>query len=301
MSSERKANLFVVGAMRSGTTSFSEVLSKHPQIYFSPIKEPNYFVDSLPKALYEPSRFFDLETYFDKKFPSPKHIAHIENPIHYQTLFSQAAEQHIYVAEASTAYLHAPDTARRIYEYNPNATIVIILRDPLERAYSHYRMDLGLGREKQSFEHCMTTQLKLQRSGDLPWYTYLNMSFYDSVIEKYSALFKTVICVRFEDMIDNTDSFLANLSAELKISPFGYYLFDKNNAAQTPRFKSMWYWGRRLGLKAPFSYLFPSKLKQGIFQKLSRTDRSHLEISNPLFEELNEVFKKQSLNYYKSV
>ncbi|MBZ0326149.1 MAG: sulfotransferase, partial [Altibacter sp.] len=44
----KKANLFIVGAMRAGTTSFVELLSKHPQIYVSPIKEPNYFVDRLP-------------------------------------------------------------------------------------------------------------------------------------------------------------------------------------------------------------------------------------------------------------
>ena len=52
-------NLFVVGAMKAGTTSLIEILSNHSEIYVPPIKEPHFFVDTLPKSLYEPSQVYD--------------------------------------------------------------------------------------------------------------------------------------------------------------------------------------------------------------------------------------------------
>ena len=70
MSKKNKANLFIVGAMKAGTTSFNELLTNHPEIYFSPIKEPNYFINDQPKSIYEPSRFFNIDSYFKNQFPS---------------------------------------------------------------------------------------------------------------------------------------------------------------------------------------------------------------------------------------
>ena len=83
-----KANLFIVGAMKAGTTSFIETLSTHPEIYVSPVKEPHYFVNELPAALYQDSRFFDLQRYLDHQFPEPLHITKIKTEAQYARLFS---------------------------------------------------------------------------------------------------------------------------------------------------------------------------------------------------------------------
>ena len=66
-----KANLFLVGAMKAGTPRLCEIMQQHRAIYVSPIKEPHFFVDTLPEILYEPSPFFSLERYFRKEFPKP--------------------------------------------------------------------------------------------------------------------------------------------------------------------------------------------------------------------------------------
>lgn len=295
----KKANLFIVGAMRAGTTSFVELLSKHPQIYVSPIKEPNYFVDRLPLTLYEPSRFFNLNRYLNSKFPDPLHIAKIETLTQYEQLFSLATHE-VYRVDASTAYLHAPEAAANIATYNSEAKVIVILRDPLDRAYSHYRMDLGLGRIKSSFEECMLEQLDLYNRGELPWDSYLNMSCYDKSIEHYSKLFGKVICIHFEDLLSDFKGVFSNIIKELNVSPFENMMLKKNNSSQTPRFKLLWYWGKRWGLKDTFSYLVSSKVKRGIFQNFSRTDNGSPEISENLCKAIDEIFRIHSLNYYKS-
>ena len=151
MKKEQKANLFIVGAMKAGTTSFMEALAQHPDIYVSPVKEPHYFVNELPKLLYEPSRFFNLEAYFKNDFPKPLHIANLKNKEHYEQLFS-LSNQEKYLAEGSTMYLHAPESAQKIQQYNPEAKIIILTREPVSRAYSHYKMLTGLSRETRSFQ-----------------------------------------------------------------------------------------------------------------------------------------------------
>lgn len=140
----QKANLFVVGAMKAGTTSFTNLLSKHEQIYCPPVKEPHFFVEALPRSLYESSRFFNLNSYLENDFPKPLHITKIETLAQYRQLFTLAAAE-AYRVDASTAYLHAEESAQRIHAYNPEAKIIILLRDPLQRAFSHYKMDLEKG------------------------------------------------------------------------------------------------------------------------------------------------------------
>ena len=78
-----KCNLFIIGAMKAGTTTFVDLLNNHPEIYMSPVKEPHYFINSLPKQLYDPSRFFNLDNYLEKKFPEPLHITKVETEKQY--------------------------------------------------------------------------------------------------------------------------------------------------------------------------------------------------------------------------
>src|SRR5436853_5081581 len=113
MKNYRKANLFIVGAMKAGTTSFSNTIAQHPDIYFSPIKEPNFFVNEIPKKIYTPSKYFSLEKYFEKEFPKPLHIAHLQDIFQYDRLFSVSQSSYKYFADGSTSYLHAHESAEK--------------------------------------------------------------------------------------------------------------------------------------------------------------------------------------------
>lgn len=109
----RKPNLFVIGAMKSGTTSLHEYLDTHPQIAMSAQKEPAYFAEEFT-------------------------LKRGEN--WYLSLFSQDP-QYRYLGESSAAYTRLPlfqGIPERLHQFNPEARLIYIMRNPFDRVISHY-------------------------------------------------------------------------------------------------------------------------------------------------------------------
>ncbi len=293
MSRQKKANLFVVGAMKARTTRFTDSLSKHLDIYMSPIKEPLYFVESAPKQLYEASRFFDLGRYLENDFPEPLHIAKVSTLQQYEQLFSLQKEEK-YLAEASTFYLHSPGSPQKIMDYNPNAKIIILLRNPLERAFSHYRMDVGLGREKRSFIEIMRNQIDQYKNGELAWYSYLGMSFYGERISVYKKHFNEVLVIFEGDFKKGNKAIFQKVAQFLAVEPFEYQVDKKINETRTLKFPALLYHLKKLGLKDYFSKFVGKKTKQKLFESLSTAESVDANLPSDLEEELVEIFKQES-------
>ncbi len=290
---ERKVNLFVVGAMKAGTTSFMELLSSHPKIYTSPIKEPHYFIDVLPKDLYEPSRFFSLDDYFSKVFPKPLHIANIKRETHYKKLFSLAGQEK-YLSEGSTAYLHAEESASKIHKYHSDARIIILIRNPLERAFSHYRMDLGLGREKKSFDKVLQWEISQYKKRLLSWNSYLGMSFYDNSIERFENMFTNVCIIDYEQFIKDKTFVLQKVSKFLEIDSFNENIATHENETKTVRFQKVLFFLKKIGLKDYFSRIFNNTFRQWLFKKISKENKQVLTISDKTKQEVTKIFQKES-------
>ena len=109
-------NFLVIGAMKSGTTALYYYLEQHPQIYMSPIKEPNFFC-------YEGQVVADRNS-----------ITQIGD---YQDLFKGVSGEKA-IGEASHCYLYEPRAVERIEHYVPEAKLIAILRNPVDRAHSHF-------------------------------------------------------------------------------------------------------------------------------------------------------------------
>lgn len=107
----KRPNFFIIGAPKCGTTSMAAWLSEHPRIYISPEKEPHYFSEDMDKDR-------------DRKLSS------------YESLFEEADDQHIAVGEASTHYLFSQVAVPNILEYTTDAKFIVMLRNPVEMAYS---------------------------------------------------------------------------------------------------------------------------------------------------------------------
>ena len=108
-----KPNLFIIGSMKSGTTSLHNYLNAHPEIAMSEEKEPGYFVEEL--SLHKGEQW-------------------------YLNLFEDA-NQYRYRGESSTHYTKLPTykgVVDRIFRFNPDAKLIYIMRDPFERLISHY-------------------------------------------------------------------------------------------------------------------------------------------------------------------
>jgi len=184
----RRPDFFIVGAARSGTTSLWQYLKQHPKVFMPEDelnKEPAYFSEKGYTLGY-------------KK---------------YLLLFKGADNSHARVGEASTAYLTDPSSAKRIYDFLPNAKIIIMLRNPVDRAYSLYQWMVQEGYEyAESFEKAL--DLENERIGkQIPnwfepeyyWnYLYFNSGLYYKQVKRYMELFGDNVClVKMDDFKKN--------------------------------------------------------------------------------------------------
>jgi hypothetical protein len=153
-------NLFLVGAQKAGTTSLYRYLGQHPDIYTSPEKEP---------------RFFDRLDHDDVTEEA------------YLALF-EGAEDHAVRAEGSTFYLYDPAVPDLIHERVPDARILVSLRDPMQRAYSHYWRQVAAGHEEEPFPDAVRREAQaLEASRERRGY--LDRSLYAEAVERYRSTF----------------------------------------------------------------------------------------------------------------
>ncbi|WP_432411020.1 sulfotransferase family protein [Rasiella sp. SM2506] len=292
-SESRKVNLFVLGAMRAGTTSFMEFIGKHPAIYTSPIKEPHFFTESLPKEIFEALPTNHLKHYFKKEFPKPIHRAHVTAIEEYQKLFKNATNQK-YLAEGSVSYLHAPHVASELQHYNPEAKIIIVTRDPLERAVSHYHMNVGLFREKRSFEAALQSEIEAYHKNELPWYSYLNMSFYKATISNYRQHFgDTILVISLEDLVENTEKTSTQVSTFLEICPFETQALPALNKNKRLRFKKVFGVLHYLKLKEILFSIVPSTRKSSVKNIFLSDCENEVKMSTELRKTLLAIFQKE--------
>ena len=141
---ETKLNFFLIGAPKSGTTHIHARLSRHPQVYLSPLKEPNHFATDI-----DPQRFSDafrantpanLAGYLADRPLKPRQIGFVQSTDDYARLFEGVGPQHAVVGECSTSYLWSAMAAQGVAEAHPGARILAVLRNPVERLHSHWLM-----------------------------------------------------------------------------------------------------------------------------------------------------------------
>ena len=148
----RLPNFFVVGAAKSGTTSLGQYLAEHPQIYMSPIKEPSYFAcDAI--ADFPLIGWSKNQRGLEKSLDGPMQDRRggcVLDWEQYLKLFRNVSQE-IAIGEASTAYLISARAPGEIRESIPEARIIIMLRSPVERAFSTYLMFCRNGRLRASF------------------------------------------------------------------------------------------------------------------------------------------------------
>ena len=173
-------DFFIVGAPKAGTTSLFYYLNKNKGICMSSIKEPNFFSSQDLKI---------QKIYYDSLI--------LDNLKEYERIFTPKNKQQI-IGEASVSYLFYPTVANRIFDYNPRSKIIIILRDPVERAFSHYSMDLRLGHVKQSLDELF--DLGLNNKDNLFFQQYILLGQYYEQVNRYIEVFgRENICVKFYD------------------------------------------------------------------------------------------------------
>ena len=192
-------NFFIVGASKAGTTSLYEYLNKIPQVFMSTIKEPNYFIETI-----HPERLF-CTVISDKK--------------KYLKLFSDVKDE-VAIGEASPFYLIDPETPKLIHKTIPNARIIVILRDPIERAFSVYLHNLRNGLETESFSQVIrNTYSRLNEREELTNNILLEGGFYFDQLKRYYEIFEPhqIKVIIFEEFVRNPEKIIYDVLKFLKI------------------------------------------------------------------------------------
>jgi hypothetical protein len=174
----REPNFFLVGASRAGTTSLWRYLKAHPQV----------FMPSGAGAQKEPSHFCEV---------APAWALAYRDRARYLGLFGEANGARA-IGEASTTYLSAPEVPARIRAAYPDAKVLIVLRNPADRAYSLYRFLCAIGAERaRTFEQALA--LEPLRSADQRFrrenrlwygvYQYFESGLYSTQVQRYLETF----------------------------------------------------------------------------------------------------------------
>jgi hypothetical protein len=122
----------LIGAQKAGTTSLHRYLAEHPAVLPAAVKEVRYF-----------NRFYERgEAWYLAHFPLAAHAAAVKRRIGTAPA----------VGEASAVYLFDPRVPERVHAFDPQIRLIAVLRDPVERAYSHYQMEVRWGRETLPLE-----------------------------------------------------------------------------------------------------------------------------------------------------
>ena len=194
-------NLFIVGAARSGTTSLYFYLDQHPEIFMAPMKEPHFFSKITP----------------DPKFAL--FYPHIDDEEQYLALFADAGDAKLR-GEASPSYLWVPEAAGRIKAASPDARIVILLREPVSRAYSHYLVDSAEGLDDRSFLRAIHEELQGPVKGWGQSSLYVHAGLYADSVERYLDLFgQRVKVLLFEEFVRDVKRHLEAVFRFLEVDP----------------------------------------------------------------------------------
>jgi hypothetical protein len=141
---ETKLNFFLIGAPKAGTTHVHARLSRHPHVYLSPLKEPNHFATDIDPARFSPAFRSnvpaDLKGYLADRPLCPRQIGFVHDREQYRLLFDAVRPEHAVVGECSTSYLWSKEAASHVAEAYPEARILCVLRNPVERLHSHWLM-----------------------------------------------------------------------------------------------------------------------------------------------------------------
>ena len=205
----RVPDFLIIGAMKAGTTAIAEMMGSHPEIYIPQSKEPTYFINhdeefifgdgKKAKYAYGPTRLHE-----------------------YLSLF-EGVPTGVLKGEASTQYLANPSSPKLVYDSNPNTKLIVVLRDPVARAYSAYSYNRTIQREMAStFSRALSEELNGSRDNYYFAFRYLHYGLYAQHLARWKQFFpvQQIKIVLFDNFKNNPIDFFADIAEYLNVGGF---------------------------------------------------------------------------------
>ncbi|VEP14170.1 Sulfotransferase [Hyella patelloides LEGE 07179] len=210
-------DFMIVGAQKAGTTSLFHYLKQHPQIIDSNPSEVHFFDYKYQKGL----------LLYKSYFPTKIEIEQQQNNLNRKVI----------TGETSPSYLFYPFVAKRIAKTLPKIKIIILLREPIARAYSHYQHEVRKGRETLSFVKAISREkngevIRKYQSGKYSNYQYACRSYmarsrYIEQVKDYYQLFnpENILVLSSEEFFSHTQITYDKVINFLGLKP--YTITDK--------------------------------------------------------------------------
>lgn len=256
--------LFVVGAMKAGTTTIANSLSAHPDIFVCPVKEPNFFCFDLYEFGLGAEMVDDGRVLDRIRRGEGLHYAYIRNPEVYLRLFD-GASPYQFRADCSTSYLYSCVSAKNIRSVIPKAKIVITLRNPVERAFSEFLMNVAIGTARWPFRDMLMLEQKARFKGQIsPEHRYVTAGLYYEQVKRYIDEFgrDNVLVLRFENIRDNVEMVMSRVWTFLELKPCALPVDLETNKAKIPRFPRLNCILQESGLKSVVRKSVPRSVKE---------------------------------------
>lgn len=200
-----RVEVFIAGVQKAGTTALFSYLSEHQRLVPGIAKELHFFDDELHDW-----QSGDYSSYHAHFVPRP------------------GQDQTCMAFDVTPIYAFWPTALARIHSYNPDARIILIHRDPIERAWSHWRMERQRGAETLSFSEAIREgRRRLDQAAPLDnphrVFTYVERGYYARQLDHVLSVFpQSQVLLLTSGMLDRQpQDVLQRIAAFLGISPFG--------------------------------------------------------------------------------
>ena len=270
----KKVNLFIVGEPKCGTTALHNLLNKHPDIFMSPIKETGYF--HIKERLRKVTK---LREYHD--------------------LFSDSVEK--IIGESTPGYIREKRITKKIYDYNPNAKIIILFREPISYLKSIYRQNLEVGVEKEkNFKKALNLEQERIEGKKIPKLPIQkNRLFHSKHVEfskhllNYLEVFpkEQIKVILFEDLKNNFDLTMKSIFEFLDIDLVKIDN-EKHNVSKDIKHIFLYYLIVNLNLIPFLKKIIPHKI-YNTMKKIFYTKKEKISLSDHFKNKLMVKYKPE--------
>lgn len=277
-------DFFVAGVPKAGTTALHSALARHPAIFMSPVKEPKFFLtDGPPPAEGGPG---DAKTYRE----------HIWRRADYEALFD-AAPAGARKGESTPFYLYNREALHRISALVPAARLIIVLRDPVERAHSNWTHLWSAGLDPcGDFLQACALEEERAAAGWADFWRYTGLGRYGEQLRHLYSVFprEQVLVFRYRAMIADPVRTLDRVCSFLGVRTGLLTELPRENVTVHPRptaRHSVVATARRAG--AAVSALLPGHLGAGMTDRLEQMLQQDAAPRQPLTWEQRETLMRQ--------
>lgn len=290
-----------VGVGKGGTTSMYHYLHAHPQVFLPPIKETNFFItpflafDELRED-FQHSIKIDIKKYLNSSMPY-RHHAWIDQAEDYQALFKNKTADQI-SGEVCPSYFFEHRSFSAIAKSSRQTKIVLILRHPLARLFSQYKMNVRDGRDVANdfITEIMRDYQKTKKGYGIS-YNYVEGSLYAPSLRALFEQFdqKQIKILYYEQLQRDTQGLLRELAQFLEIDPKGFpEKLEVFNESGKPKNESL----NKMIKQSRWIALLKDVIPTGIKKRLKRSlvdQNATWKIDQKSFDQLYPYFENDIL------